>query len=1232
MRGTSDEIRSLFLSLIMVTSMVAAGAALAPGAAGSSAAEQSVSSSGTTFATLSPPGAVSDNTQSDTVAPGERTTVANLTFEAEGNVSNVTVDVSAGNGAANITPDDVDNIVVELFNSSGDTVADTGDVTYDSLTKTVSVSDDNVTNVSRAVVRAETSNSNSENNDILDASVTLEDNGTGSVGPIDTAENQTIETEFDARLRGEVLFQNGTAAKNVTVQIVDTDTGNVLTDDIETRGDDTSSPGTWGPRVASPGNYTVELDDTGATTSDLQGQVAVFSTQVELERGETEKIETTLDPLQQPADVSCTSVNVEVGETGVHTVTVRDDNGETIGGADVELDSREGSDAPTITPTTATTDDDGEATFEVTSDVVAATTFIFNVTNADTTVQVECDAVFFQSGEGSIQGTVLNDATTDPVENASVWTVLADQYDQNTVQTNVDLTGGDTDPNSSSERIWIRLIDNETGEVVPTNEYDFRVGNITNSSAVPKNDTAVRRVQEMNVSNGTAGEGYVVIDRNNDGNVSFTHTRLQDREYFVQRSLDAPNASEVTSGNSTVQRENESIEFNSPEDFSNVTSVNARNFVVGTGGDPLVFSPTANLTLAATEERSDLARSNLVDSPGFENYPFGDDTGGTNENGQYKLTRLFSDFQNGTVYVAIARKPGLSADFADVQVTEDGELVFNENQDDVNFNLVPRPVDAEVNITDIAVVPEEGAAPDETQNVSAYDAYAFGNTTDAFNQRVPRDGTSLDVLLVETETEKGSTPLSREVTLEVPDRAEGGTSAQDFDGDWVVPAGVEVVEEDSANDTVTIRTDSDGQAIVWLAMDFSNADLNQVDSFSEDSVNSELTPCRGDDPLDAFSGITAFVPSDRSATDETCKRFNGVTRFDRASLSGILTDNRDIRVQNTFVYVDALRWNSANDRVSIEPVGSSNGDNVDEPTDKFNVSYYSEDGVNTGPSDTFDANEIPSELVSRVTVNRTELPAFDFGAAFPNIDSNGPFKLAERSPADDSEFTLKDVPAARDPSTTGPTTNYDVRGVALATDQFGELGNATAATKPGFTDDANIAFPFRAKVTFQVEDGSLDAPSTVGEGDSFDVSANITNTGSTSGSEPVQFRLDTDDNGVLETDEVIVSESPTLGAGETQTVTLTVPSGATNGLNGTFTHGAVSIDTSTGTVFDQETGTVEIGESGLGSLARFDNNSNGEIDFGEVTDAISAYNNGDQIGGEDVEFGDVTDLIAEYNS
>lgn len=116
----------------------------------------------------------------------------------------------------------------------------------------------------------------------------------------------------DSRLRGEVTFQNGDPYQG-QADVVDIDNGSVVATVT------TASDGTWGPKDYPPGNYTVEVDDPNWQ---------VFSTQVQLQSAETEKIETTIDR----------------GEGDV-TVQVADDDGDSVGGVAVAIeDAGDGSD------------------------------------------------------------------------------------------------------------------------------------------------------------------------------------------------------------------------------------------------------------------------------------------------------------------------------------------------------------------------------------------------------------------------------------------------------------------------------------------------------------------------------------------------------------------------------------------------------------------------------------------------------------------------------------------------------------------------------------------------------------------------------------------------------------------------------------------------------------------------------------------------------------------------
>lgn len=49
-------------------------------------------------------------------------------------------------------------------------------------------------------------------------------------------------------------------------------------------------------------------------------------------------------------------------------------------------------------------------------------------------------------------------------------------------------------------------------------------------------------------------------------------------------------------------------------------------------------------------------------------------------------------------------------------------------------------------------------------------------------------------------------------------------------------------------------------------------------------------------------------------------------------------------------------------------------------------------------------------------------------------------------------------------------------------------------------------------------------------------------------------------------------------------------------------------------------------------LSRFDQNNTGQISFDDVTDAIDAYTNNEQIGGQEVEFNEVIEVINAFNN
>lgn len=136
----------------------------------------------------------------------------------------------------------------------------------------------------------------------------------------------------------------------------------------------------------------------------------------------------------------------------------------------------------------------------------------------------------------------------------------------------------------------------------------------------------------------------------------------------------------------------------------------------------------------------------------------------------------------------------------------------------------------------------------------------------------------------------------------------------------------------------------------------------------------------------------------------------------------------------------------------------------------------------------------------------------------------------------------------------------------------------------------------------------------VAPGDTVSVDVTVENIGDELGTKDVEFVLDGD---------VVATESVELSGNENKTVTLeaTAPDAAGDYAWMVQTDGDMS---------DSWTLTVEA--SNGNDLSRFDTDGDDLIGFQEVLDAIDAYNNDGQIGGEDVGFQDVLDAIDAYNN
>jgi hypothetical protein len=612
--------------------------------------------------------------------------------------------------------------------------------------------------------------------------------------------------------------------------------------------------------------------------------------------------------------------------------------------------------------------------------------------------------------------------------------------------------------------------------------------------------------------------------------------------------VNAPYYAEVSlTGNMTSE---ERVNGDESEEF--IALVTASGLKLDTNPDNVTspFEPTQNLTLDRQRELATDSQSNLVDAPGFVN-SYGVDTEGTNENGQYKLNRLFSNFQQGAGYVAIATAGGFSTDYATVYVQEDGFL--NENQPLTGFNLEPEPV--EPSAVDITQVGTRQSLTGQTAE--------FGNQSDEFAQRVSRDGDTFDVIRVET-FDDGGNLVNASVEVEVNDvDAFSGPNEpidENFRGDFVaVEDGQEIA---TSEDQITLSTGNDGVARVILQTDQRSASL------STEKV--------------------ATLTNDRGATDESNVLFVGVTTLDTASISGIVTDGEgNDPVGQAVVWTqqiefrDTVQINNQSTLVSRQrilirpdPAVAPNPDTLRNNDPDFNDERREYlDVVENGPFQVvlqeFNTSTGNFSTVEVQRADPSELQDnYDLAANFANLSlteqaSDETYDLyttsRERGTQQAGTYTLDPVPAAEDVDVTRHQVQAIVTDTAFTNGtQVGQLGNpGTAEVNPGGTDDANIVIPGLTDFgESNLTVTGLSAPAEVEPDESFTVEATVENNANVDAvGEDVEFRFDFNNDSTLTPDEVVATQSVDVDAGATETVTFDLNASDLGVALGTYAHG-----------------------------------------------------------------------------
>lgn len=799
-----------------------------------------------------------------------------------------------------------------------------------------------------------------------------------------------------------------------------------------------------------------------------------------------------------------------------------------------------------------TTNADGEVTFNVSSDVVQTVNFDVEAGDGSPALTETVEGEFVLSGEGTLAGTVNNEATTNPIENASVRVVNADDYETNENQTRIDISTDELD--EDDDTVFVRLVDNDTNSIINNDDYDLR-------RSEDDDGTNVRKIQRLNESDNAVGQGYALIDSDGDGIIQFNHARIEDEDYYAQVSFDAENSS-ARSGVVDV----------GTEDFVNITNIDgSENTVGGTdivGSDPVVFEPTANLTLAAAEELSETTDTpnspgaNYVDSPGFVNSD-GFDTEGTTDNGRFVLTRLPSNFQDGTQYVAIATATGFSTDFADVTVREDGQLSFEEDQGSNEFFLEPVEVDPDgVDIKQIG-----------TREDSNSTLVEFPDQTDDTFQEVSRDGETTDVFTVNTTAE--GEPVNATATVSF--------DATAVDGEFVSVASGDFVSIDNASNTATLYTGTDGQAEVQYQAD---SNSNTLDTQK-----------------------TAVLETDSGVTDSSNVTFVGVINSKSAEVSGIVTDSQNQPVQSV-VFTSELTV-GGND-FTVEPAAEDLSEFTVSRLDAGTVTESATISRSQAENYNFNVDINGDPVFTGVNVDSSVSP----GLTLVTNSTSGA--------AESSSYTLPRVPAVEDSTNDAAVTAVSQASIQTA-GSLSDLEDGTSVTtrtEVNRTSTANIEIAGAAGAQFAVTNVTA-SPANASQGETVTVEATVENQGAVTAPTDVTYSFG--DSVATATEQSSTTTAPIV-SGETDTIQFSLDTSSFDA--GDFVHvietsddtgtADQSIETSNNTsgnvdsYVNDTTGVVE--DDGLNNAISDYLSPDTDLSDEELNDIISSYLSGEPIG------------------
>jgi hypothetical protein len=1103
--------------MLMVLSVVGGTVAFAGGAAANAPDNGSYAAGN----------APADSTVDADVTSNSRVVVTDLDFTQNGNVSNITVNPGGGASAAGISATDIAEINVTVGLSNGDVVErSTASVSSTPVEFDYSGSDaasgDLVQNVT-VVVKASAS---AADGNVFDNTINITaPDGTTFEGnsAYDTKGVQTV-TGNNGFIAGDVTDSSTSESLDgVEVEIFrdtnnndEIDSGDLLVTTVTS-----NQNGRYTATLTPATNeYLVRADQTGFETAASDNAVDVTAgdaTTVDIVLT-PESVVNNVDVTAEPADATVPA-NGESEITYTVNVTGQDgtDTGVGIPGRTVELTLTNGVGTVTVV------DSDGDTSTGVSTSggTVQATTnasgfAVFNV-SSDTVQTVDLEFEEMVSLESDTAT-----ARFEEIINDGTGTVRGDIANEET---------GDSISGASVYAIQAqRFNENRQSVSFTVSTYDTvddavsirlindDTGEVVDADqyAVVKTDTndRVDKSFPLNESDSAAGNGFVYTDLDSDDSAEFDIIPLRSANYTVDIAPGTPASNAGFEGT------------------ANVTSFSASDA-------PL------DLTQSAIESRYSNTSAVVSDV--------------TDTRGEYTLTQLFiGTDQNGLDYVVTATADGFTRDFVGTFVT-DNDIA----QGLIDIEPREEPPASQVNITNLATIPSGEVDGERVQ---------FNDTDDDTAQQVPRDGRTLDAVLVETSNVDGAANGTVTLTVENEqfDVSEGG-----FDANLV--SGAEAATTSNNGRSITVTTGADGTATVFLQSD--------QDASSLDSTSAE-----------EFVGISADLAgaTGSQATDETNKLFTGVTRFEVAQMRGDVTNGEDEPLLNTLVFADRFDFGSEvgpngeeQFRIDLEPnETTTTADTVQ--VEDFNVSLYE-----------FNSTLSEYELVGSEVVATSRLQdggGYAFGG-FNNVSVNSSVSgvTLVTGTGDDNSYSLPRVPALA-----GEDVTYQMGAIKTVAPQLGQTGTSNEeSVQTSTTGTADIlvrgAQPTQP-AAFEVS-GLNPQDVTVTQGDVITVNATIENTGDISGSTTVEFRVG---------GTAIATQNVTLNASETTPVTFE-DIDTSSLAAGNYTHGVYTDD-------DSQTATLTVESSG-----------NQTTTIQDVLAVIDAYNN------DEATIQDVLNTIDDYN-